>query len=105
MVVCCTTRRIEELQLAYARAKLEVPSRLRLMMSKCNIWSIGSITSREELRQFWQHTKDHLRTGRLTKISLHKMVRNLWQEIKLHTGFAISFAFKLVPRKKSMVME
>lgn len=96
---------LEELQLAYARAKLEVPSRVRLLMSKCNIWSIGSITSREELRQFWQHTKDHLRTGRLTKISLHKMVRNIWQEIKLHTGFAVSFAFKLGPRKKSMVME
>jgi hypothetical protein len=97
--------RIEELQLAYARAKLKVPSRLRLMVSKCNIWSIGPITSRQELRQFWQHTKDHLRTGHWTQISLHKMVRNIWQEIKLHTGFAISFAFKLVPRNERMVME
>jgi radical SAM superfamily enzyme YgiQ (UPF0313 family) len=89
--------RIEELQLAYARAKLEVPSRLRLLLSKCNIWSIGRITSREELRQFWGHTKEHLRTGHLLKIQVHKMVQNLWREIKLHTGFAVSFAFNLLP--------
>jgi hypothetical protein len=89
--------RIEELQLAYARAKLEVPSRLRLLLSKCNIWSIGRITSREELRQFWGHTKEHLRTGHLLKIQVHKMVQNLWRELKLHTGFAVSFAFNLLP--------
>ncbi len=89
--------RIEELQLAYARAKLEVPSRLRLLLSKCNIWSIGRITSREELRQFWGHTKEHLRTGNLLKIQVHKMVQNLWRELKLHTGFAVSFAFNLLP--------
>jgi hypothetical protein len=99
--------RIEELQLAYARAKLEVPSRLRLLLSKCNIWSIGRITSREELRQFWGHTKEHLRTGNLLKIQVHKMVQNLWRELKLHTGFAVSFAFNLLPgpADKQIVVE
>jgi hypothetical protein len=99
--------RIEELQLAYARAKLEVPSRLRLLLSQCNIWSIGRITSREELQQFWGHTKEHLRTGNLLKIQVHKMVQNLWREIKLHTGFAVSFAFNLLPEStdKQMVVE
>jgi hypothetical protein len=99
--------RIEELQLAYARAKLEVPSRLRLLLSKCNIWSIGRITSREELRQFWGHTKEHLRTGNLLKIQVHKMVQNLWRELKLHTGFAVSFAFNLLPGStdKQIVVE
>lgn len=93
--------RIEELQLAYARAKLEVPSRLRLFLSKCNIWSIGRITSREDLRQFWRHTKKHLRTGNLLEIPVHKMVQNLWRELKLHTGFAISFAFNLLPSRSN----
>jgi hypothetical protein len=99
--------RIEELQLAYARAKLEVPSRLRLLLSKCNIWSIGRITSREDLRQFWRHTKEHLRTGNLLQIQVHKMVQNLWRELKLHTGFAVSFAFNLLPgaADKQMVVE
>jgi hypothetical protein len=99
--------RIEELQLAYARAKLEVPSRLCLLLSKCNIWSIGRITSREDLRQFWSHTKEHVRTGNLLKIQVHKMVQNLWRELKLHTGFAVSFAFNLLPGHtgKQMVVE
>lgn len=91
--------RIEELQLAYARAKLEVPSRLHLLLSQCNIWSIGRITSREELRQFWRHTTEQLRTGNLLRIQVHKMVQNLWRELKLHTGFAVSFAFKLLPTR------
>jgi hypothetical protein len=55
------------------------------------------MTSREELRQFWRHTKDQLRTGNLLKIQVHKMVQNLWRELKLHTGFAVSFAFNLLP--------
>lgn len=99
--------RIEELQLAYARAKLEVPSRLRLAMSKCNIWSIGRMTSRQELRQFWQQTKEQLRNGNLFNIQVHKMVQNLWRELKLHTGFAVSFAFNLLPGRteKQMVVE
>lgn len=91
--------RIEDLQLAYARAKLEVPSRLRLFLSKCNILSIGRITSRAELRQFWHHTKEHIREGRLLQIPVHKMVQNLWRELKLHTGFAMSFAFNLLPSR------
>ena len=91
--------RIEELQLAYARAKLAVPSRLRLLLSKGNIWSIGRITSREELRQFWRHTKGQLRTGNLLRIQVHKMVQNLWRELKLHTGFAVSFTFNLLPAR------
>ena len=85
--------------MAYARAKLEVPSRLRLLLSKCNIWSIGRITSREELRQFWRHTKEQLRAGDLLRIQVHKMIQNLWRELKLHTGFAISFAFNLLPAR------
>jgi hypothetical protein len=89
--------RIKDLQLAYANAKLQVPSRLRLFLQKWNIWSIGLITSRADLRQFWQHTKDHLRTGNLLRIPLHRMLQCLWREIKLHTGFAVSFAFNLVP--------
>jgi radical SAM superfamily enzyme YgiQ (UPF0313 family) len=99
--------RIEELQLAYAHARLEVPSRLRLLLSKCNIWSIGRMTSREDLRQFWGHTKEHLRTGNLLKIQVHKMVQNLWRELKLHTGFAVSFAFNLLPGRtdKQMMVE
>jgi len=91
--------RIEELQLAYARAKLAVPSRLHLLLSQYNIWSIGRITSREELRQFWRHTKEQLRTGNLLRIQVHKMVQNLWRELKLHTGFAVSFAFNLLPTR------
>ena len=91
--------RIEELQLAYARAKLGVPSRLRLLLSKCNIWSIGRITSREELRQFWRHTKEQLRAGDVLRIQVHKMIQNLWRELKLHTGFAVSFAFNLLPSR------
>jgi hypothetical protein len=89
------------------RAKLAVPSRLRLLLSKCNIWSIGRITSREELRQFWRHTKEHLRTGNLWQIQVHKMVQNLWRELKLHTGFAVSFAFNLLPgpADKQIVVE
>ncbi|MGE3542072.1 MAG: radical SAM protein [Candidatus Tectimicrobiota bacterium] len=93
--------RIEELQLAYARAKLEVPSRLRLLLSQCNIWSIGRMTSREELRQFWHHTKEHVRSGDILCIPMHKMVQNLWREMKLHIGFAISFAFNLLPSHTS----
>ncbi len=99
--------RIEELQLAYARAKLRVPSRLRLLARKCNIWSINSMTSRQELRQFWQHTKTLLHTGRLAKIPVHKLVRYVWHEVKLHTGFAVSFIFNLVPTRtgRSMAVE
>jgi hypothetical protein len=41
--------------------------------------------------------EEHLRTGNLLKIQVHKMVQNLWREIKLHTGFAVSFAFNLLP--------
>jgi hypothetical protein len=89
--------RIAELQLAYARAKLQVPSRLRLMAQKCNFWSLDLMTSREELRQFWRHTTQHLRRGNLLRIPVHKMLHNVWREIKLHTGFAVSFAFNLVP--------
>ena len=91
--------RIKELQLAYANAKLQVPSRLRLFLRKCNIWSIDLITSRAELRQFWQHTKTHLRTGNLLRIPLHRMLQYLGREIKLHTGFAVSFAFNLLPTR------
>ncbi|MBM3223396.1 MAG: radical SAM protein [Candidatus Tectomicrobia bacterium] len=99
--------RVEELQLAYARARLEVPSRLRLLLSQCNIWSIGRMTSREELRQFWRQTKEQLRTGNLLNIKLHKMVQNVWRELKLHTGFAVSFAFNLLPGRseKQVVVE
>ncbi|HEY7490979.1 MAG TPA: radical SAM protein [Candidatus Tectomicrobia bacterium] len=99
--------RVKDLQLAYARAKLQVPSRLRLMARKCNIWSIALMTSRAELRQFWQHTKTHLRTGNLLRIPLHKMLPYLWRELKLHTGFAVSFAFNLVPVRTDnrMVMD
>ncbi len=98
---------IEELQLAYARAKLEVPSRIRLALSQCNICSIGRITSRAELRQFWHHTTEQFRTGNLLKIQVHKMVRSVWQEVKLHTGFAVSFAFNLLPGRaeKRMMVE
>ena len=89
--------RIADLQRAYAHAKLQVPSRLRLVLSEYNILSIRRITTREELRQFWQHTKEQLRSGRLTKIRLHTMVCNVWRELKLHTSFAYSFAFNLMP--------
>jgi hypothetical protein len=27
------------------------------------------------------------------------MVQNLWRELKLHTGFAVSFAFNLLPTR------
>ena len=90
--------RIGELQLAYARAKLQVPSRLRLLARKCNIWSIDAITSRQELQQFWRHTKELLHSGKVVKIPVHKMVRYVWHEVKLHTGFAVSFIFNLIPR-------
>ena len=30
-------------------------------------------------------------------VQVHKMVQNLWRELKLHTGFAVSFAFNLLP--------
>ena len=93
--------RIADLQRAYAHARLQVPSRLRLIASKCNIWSIGRMTSRAELRQFWQYTKEHLRSGRLTKIPFHTMVRNLWCELKLHVGFIVSFIFNLVPNQRN----
>ena len=89
--------RIADLQRAYAYAKLQVPSRLSLILSKCNILSIGRITSRQELRQFWQHTKEQLRAGRLWHIPVHKMIWNMWREIKLHTGFVVCFAFNLIP--------
>ncbi len=99
--------RIADLQRAYAHAKLQVPSRLRLVLSEYNILSIHRITTRKELRQFWQHTKEQLRTGRLTRIRLHTMVRNVWRELKLHTSFAISFSFNLMPSRprNTMVME
>jgi hypothetical protein len=99
--------RIEELQLAYARAKLQVPSRLRLLVRKCNIWSIRTITSRQELRQFWQHTQRLLHAGELARIPVHKMIRYAWYEVKLHTGFAVSFIFNLMPaqRDKGVVLE
>ena len=100
--------RIADLQSAYAHAKLQVPSRLRLVLSEYNILSIHRITTREELRQFWQHTKEQLRSGRLTKIRLHTMVRNVWRELKLHTSFAYSFAFNLMPsrpRQNTMAVE
>ena len=99
--------RIADLQRAYAHAKLQVPSRLRLVVSEYNILSIRRITTRQELRQFWQHTKEQLRSGRLTRIRLHTMVRNVWRELKLHTTFAFSFAFNLMPARprNTMVME
>jgi hypothetical protein len=89
--------RIKDLQLAYARARLEVPSRLRLLAKSWNIWSLDLMTSRAELRQFWQHTTTLLRTGRLFRLPLHKMLLNLWRECKLHTGFMVSFMFNLLP--------
>ncbi|MCY4514432.1 MAG: hypothetical protein OXC69_04765, partial [Candidatus Tectomicrobia bacterium] len=91
--------RIADLQRAYAHAKLQVPSRLRLILSEYNILSTRRMTSREELRQFWQQTKEQLRTGRLTRIRLHTMVRNVWRELKLHTSFAISFSYNLMPSR------
>jgi radical SAM superfamily enzyme YgiQ (UPF0313 family) len=99
--------RIEELQQAYARAKLQVPSRLRLLAHKCNIWSINLTTSRQELRQFWQQINALLHSGKLARIPVHKLVRNVWYEIKLHTGFGISFIFNLVPshRDRSVAVE
>jgi radical SAM superfamily enzyme YgiQ (UPF0313 family) len=87
--------RIKDLQLAYARAKLRVPSRLRLMAQTCNIWSLNWVTSREELRQFWRHTTAHVRTGNILKVP--RILQYLWREGKLLIGFAISFAFNLVP--------
>jgi Radical SAM superfamily len=96
--------RIAELQLAYARAKLQVPSRLRLMARKCNFWSLDLMTSRQELQQFWRHTTQHLRRGNLLRIPVHKMLRYLWRELKLHTGFAVSFAFNLVPTRRDNQM-
>jgi radical SAM superfamily enzyme YgiQ (UPF0313 family) len=97
--------RVRDLQLAYARAKLQVPSRLHLMVKKCNIWSLDLMTSRAELRHLWQHTKEHLRTGNLLKVP--RMLQYLWREFKLHTGFAVSFAFNLVPTRTNnhMVMD
>jgi hypothetical protein len=89
--------RIADLQRAYAYARLQVPSRFHLILSKCNILSIGRITSRQELRQFWQHTKEQVRAGRLLHIPVHKMIWNVWREIKLHTGFVVCFAFNLIP--------
>jgi hypothetical protein len=99
--------RIEDLQLAYERAKLQVPSRLRLFAQKHNIWSISSMTSRQELRQFWQHVKNLLHSGKVVKIPVHKLVWYLWHEVKLHTRFAVSFMFNLVPSRTdgSMAME
>ena len=99
--------RIADLQRAYAHAKLQVPSRLRLIAGEYNILSIRRITTRRELRQFWQHTKEQLRSGRLTKIRLHTMVCNVWRELKLHTTFAFSFAFNLMPARprNTMAME
>ena len=100
--------RIADLQRAYAHAKLQVPSRLRLMVSEYNILSIRHMTTRADLRQFWQHTKEQLRAGRLTRIRLHTMVRNVWRELKLHTSFAISFSFNLMPSRPpqdTMVLE
>jgi radical SAM superfamily enzyme YgiQ (UPF0313 family) len=89
--------RIKDLQLAYARAKLQVPSRVRLMAKKYNIWSLDLMTSREDLRRFWQHTKEHLCMGNLLKIP--RMLQYLWRELKLHTGFAVSFMFNLGPTR------
>ena len=100
--------RIADLQRAYAHAKLQVPSRLRLILSEYNILSTRRMTSREELRQFWQHTKEQLRAGRLTRIRLHTMVCNVWRELKLHTSFAINFSFNLMPSRppqNTMAME
>lgn len=91
------TVRIADLQQAYARAKLQVPSRLRLMAQQCNFWSLDLMTSRKELHQFWRHTTQHLRRGNLLRVPVHKMLRYLWQEVKLHTGFAVSFAFNRLP--------
>ena len=63
------------------------------------MWSYRCITSRQELRQFWGHTKEQLRTGNLLRLQVHKMEQNLWRELKLHTGFAISFAFNRLPTR------
>lgn len=87
--------RIQDLQLAYARAKLQVPSRLRLMAQKCNFWSLHLVTSRDDLRRFWRSTKQQVRTGNILKVP--RMLQCLWRECKVLTGFAVSFAFNLVP--------
>lgn len=99
--------RVEEWQQAYARAKLQVPSRVRLLMQKCNIWSITAMTSRQELRQFWRQTKELVHAGKLARIPVHKLVRYLWHEVKVHTRFGVSFVFNLVPQRndRSMALE
>ena len=76
-------------------------------MQKCNIWSITAITSRQELRQFWRQTKELLHAGKLVRIPVHKLVRYLWHEVKLHTRFGVSFVFNLVPQRndRSMALE
>jgi hypothetical protein len=89
--------RIKALQLAYARAKLQVPSRLRLMAQKYNIWSLYLVTSRDDLRHLWRNTRRHVRTGNILKVP--RMLQCLWRECKLLTGFAVSFAFNLVPSR------
>ena len=99
--------RIEDLRLAYKRAKLEVPSRLRLYLQKHSIWSANSMKSRQELRQFWLDVQKLWQEGKLVKIPVHKLVWHLWSEVKLHTRFAISFVFNQVPQRTdgSMVVD
>lgn len=89
--------RIKDLQLAYARARLHVPSRLHLLAKKYHLGSLDLLTSREELRHFWRQTLKHLRTGNLLHVP--RMLPGLWRELTVHTGFIISFMFNLVPTR------
>src|SRR3970040_234913 len=91
--------RISDLQIAYERAKadmpsIEVPSRLALLSAKMSLRSASRLReTRRDLLQFWMSVRRQLRQGRPeVLLRVDRLVFNALREVHLTTAFIIALA-------------
>ncbi len=87
---------ISEMQLAYARARvqfpsLHVPSRVTLNWRKWNLWlDSGKVYTRADINERWQIVLENLRQRRAHFISPLRIVSNLWLDFQVTLMFAFA---------------
>ena len=80
--------KVQEWQAFYSGVRERLPSRLQFLYVRFDALSNRVVYSRQDLKEFWTRTREHLRERRFWNIQPLKLAVNFFKELFLTTTFA-----------------
>ena len=80
--------KVQEWQAFYSGVMERLPSRLQSLYVRFDALSNQVVYSRQDLKEFWTRTREHLRRRRFWNIQPLRLAVNFFKELVLTTTFA-----------------